>query len=191
MIRVALILTLGTSLIFIPAVSASDTPELVAGQVIRVSVLEEAGQPSQGHTIRGTVRGALLSMSPARIELERLPSGEQVFIPRDRIARIEISVRSSRKPVGAVIGVGLGALCGAVIGATTGNDREDPQDEALSWHGGQEALLFGAIFGAAGGVIGALVAPGERWWVLPPERWQMALGPGEAGGGMLALRCRF
>ena len=178
---------LGTQVVSTSGSFASDVPALTTGRVVRVSVLEEDGQSSNTRTIRGE----LLSMSQNQIALEGLPSGEPVFIPRDQIAMIELSVRSSRRPIGAAIGFGFGVLCGAVIGASTGDDRNDPEDEPLSWQGGQKAVTFGVIFGLAGAVVGALVAPGERWWVLPPEQWRLDLDSNEGGGGMMSLNYRF
>jgi hypothetical protein len=90
-------------------------------------------------------------------------------VARRDVTRLERSVRPSRRGKGALLGFAIGFGVGFAAAAALGNCSETPGvvnhcvDPVAS-------SLYGAMAGAAGAAIGALVAPGERWLEIPLNR---------------------
>jgi hypothetical protein len=130
------------------------------------------------------------------VALQRRSAMQVVRLPLNSIARIEAPMRS-RGPLarqGALIGFVLGAAIGAFAGSSSG---DDPEDGYLSMTAGEKAFLGGAIFGAGGAALGALVGsriPTEHW-VTRWERRASSDGPriipGRTGALAIVYRRRF
>ena len=94
--------------------------------------------------------------------------GATVTVPRDAIARYEVSKGRASRRRKVLSGVLVGAGVGAAIGFAAGNAcHEEPSHEfgfGNCYMASEGGALAGLMFGAGGGAaIGALVPRHERW----------------------------
>ena len=135
-----------------------------AGQVVTL--------PRPGHTIVGTIVG--VDDRDVTIARDR---GSVVTVPRSAVAQLERSYgRRSRKRA-AGLGFLSGAGGGAGVGFLSGSPRKCPgwfaTPGAPTTQSSVASTLAGVILGGgAGGLLGGLVHPGDRWIVVPVD-WLM------------------
>lgn len=154
-----------------PVLSSDEDSVTVRGAAGQVVTL-----PRPGHTIVGTIVG--VEERDVTIARDR---GSVVTVPRSAIAQLERSYgRRSRKRA-AGLGFLIGAGGGAGVGFLSGSTRKCP-----GWFAPPGApvtqscfmepvasTLAGVILGGgAGGLLGGLVHPGDRWTVVPVD-WLM------------------
>ena len=155
---------------------AQELPTLRPGMRLRVNA------PGRGKPVVGT----LTAIDDTLLTLQT--SKQVVLVPRESIRKVQLSQRRSWKLKGALIGAAVGALAAVVVAAT---DKQEPflgGDPLLTR---DELGLYSALlFVPAGAGLGALIAPGERWTVVP--------SPGAAAaqrdrppGLALSVRLRF
>lgn len=119
-----------------------------------------------------------------------------VTIPRDEIALLELNTRKGRRGVGAIIGLTAGAAVGMVLGFAAGDDPEPPEGAFIffpvdpEFSAGEKAAILALILAPVGMALGALVAPGAKWWAIPAGRIQLGFdgSVGDSGGIEITLR---
>jgi hypothetical protein len=155
---------------------ANDSGESRTGQRVRVT------QASSGER----VVGRLLQQTDQVLVLEKGSpgKGDPVRIQRSDVAHFEVSVRPGRKRMGAGIGALAGVLAAVAIGASEGGGCAP--DAWICFSETETAGLVGVLTIPAGALIGALVAPGEKWETESPSR--LAVGVAPAPGGGVAAR---
>ena len=174
------------------AVAASPGPPADAAPAVAADSLTAAPGAEVRLTTRAgrVIRGHLATDLPDSVRIRvKGASGELVVaaIPRDSVAWLEVNHPGApRTAVGALVGLGSGALVGAVIAfencpvfCTLQQQRQANTDFTI-------AIV-------AGGVLGALVGSGIRpahWRQVPSERIGMTVR--SAGGGVgVGLSLRF
>lgn len=149
--------------------------------------------------------GRLVGADETTIRIERAgpkATVETVAVPRNAVTRLEVSRRKSRKSLGAWVGALVGAGTAAVILAgreegiascppppgwgLVGGGRPYPCSNS-SDHRVPIALL--AV--PAGALLGALVAPGEKWEGADPTTVRLGIAPVAGGGAQVLLRVSF
>lgn len=106
-------------------------------------------------------------------------SEETLRLPRESVTRFDRNVRRSRKNLGATVGGLIGLAAGAVIVAreTTGADGCD------------QCLMAAAIVATPFALLGAAIAPGDRWAAEDPGKVRVGFGvPARSVGLRLAVR---
>lgn len=153
----------------------------------RVRVTELAGRRLVGRLVDAN-EGSLTVAVP----------NKTVVVPRQALAKLEVSRRPSRKGRGAMIGLLVGAASGAIVGYTSESEGYTqpfcsflPPCESGGEHFDHRpsgAIAYGALFGALGAGIGAAAAPGERWETVGAGRLRAQVSPARGGAGLtLAL----
>ena len=159
------------------AVSVPGDESRLAARLDGSSELIAVPQPGE------SLRARLISVDPAGLVVTLERSGERVMIPREAIARLEVSRGPASRPkralLGAAIGLGVGlALAGVTSAGCEGWDCST-----------STVVLFGTpLLGLAGGVAG-LVSPGERWQTFPRDQSLTRSGNRLQGG--LGVRFSF
>jgi hypothetical protein len=159
------------------AAGANDGEESRTGPRVRVT---------QASSRERTV-GRLLEQTDEVLVLEKgsAGGGDLVRIPRSDVAHSEVSVRRGRKRMGAAIGALAGALVAVVVIASDDSGCSSG-GYAPCFSQGEATAMAGALTVPAGALIGALLAPGEKWKEDSLSRFAVGLGP--APGGGLAAR---
>jgi hypothetical protein len=111
-----------------------------------------------------SLRARLISVDPAGLVVTLERSGERVMIPREAIARLEVSRGPASRPKRALLGAAIGLGVGLALAGVTSAGCE-------GWGcSTSTAALFGTpLLGLAGGV-GGLISPGERWQTFPRDQ---------------------
>jgi hypothetical protein len=158
------------------------TAQFEPGDRVRVHA---AGQRS--------IIGTLRSLDETALVLKPDGSDELVTVNRSRMRGVDVSQRRSRKARGGLIGFLGGAAAGMAVGhgiAGSCSERDFlclyPR-EARGTYMAVSAVAFGLI----GGVIGAAVAPGEKWGRVPVDRIRVGVLTGPARGVGLGVSVGF
>ena len=129
-----------------------------------------AGQPDV--TVlrpRRSMVGVITQSDAARL-IVAPEGGSVVTIPRDGVARYEISRGRVSRGRNVLIGLLVGGVAGAAIGFAHGH-RCQPRSNVEIWHCWMEpeaSTLFGLMVGAGGGAaVGAFIPRHERWTMRP------------------------
>ncbi|MFN8178225.1 MAG: hypothetical protein U0167_09860 [bacterium] len=152
---------------------AEDTPTLRPGMRLRVTAPDQFSQP---------IVGTFVAEEPNALVVQA--GAERIAVRRTAIQRLELSERRSAKKTGALVGAGVGT--GLVIGmlvSVCNSDFgcENPEaDRIAAWF---------AVGGGLGAVIGAGLAPGERWVEL--RRPSLGDRPGTVSGLRFAVSVGF
>ena len=99
--------------------------------------------------------------------------GKQVTIPRERVARLDVSVGRKRNALGGFLtGAAIGTVLGAAAAACKpGQFCPSPLPPAAV------AAVSGAFFGGIGAAVGHSVKT-DKWVKMPLERVRVGLQPG-------------
>ena len=122
----------------------------------------------------------------------KLPSERNLVLARSEIALIDVSTRRGRKGRGAWIGTGVALGIAAVLhlaASGSGCYRGESPDPCPLLESSVVATPL--LLVAGGAVIGALVAPGERWQPLSTERARVGLAPTRGRGARVAIAFSF
>lgn len=147
--------------------------------------VQEPSEPAPAIAVGSRVRVQAPSISGERLEgiVVKLEENAFVLNDRDRGRFVKIPVESittlelwkaqrSKAAKGLGFGLLIGAGAGAVIGILGAQGTDMPYGSAV--------LIFGGVFGLAGGGIGALVGSmttEKRWVEIPREQIRFVPGP--------------
>lgn len=133
------------------------------------------------------IQGELLASDEATITIRTTHGslldstyGKTLTLPLPSVTRFERSVRPSRKLMGAAIG----AIIGTAVGFAVLSQSES------SGETGQSGAAIG-IFALPGGLIGAAVAPGERWVAEDQRQVRIGAAPATGRGIRMSWSVRF
>jgi hypothetical protein len=125
-------------------------------------------------------------------------NGETLDIRRADVLGLEVSQRPSRRGRGAGLGalVGLGAAvaigvaggedCVSTPGPATWGNFTEKLDSNLCFSRTEAGFLSGILTVPAGALLGALIAPGEKW--RPAGAAELAVQAGASREGGLTVR---
>lgn len=135
-----------------PEASCSDRT-LAAGERVRVVAPRGLRTPTTGY---------LLGSDAATLAVD--VDGQTLSLPRESVTRLERSTRRSRKVLGMKIGGGIGFAAGVGVGiALVSAESTGSCDQC-----GTAVAILGAVGALPGALLGAAVAPGERWVAEDP-----------------------
>ena len=176
---------------------------LVVGLVVLVAGAHsaQAGDPSgagSGPRVRLTAPtlsgkrliGTLVRQDDATLTLQR-EGAEALTVPRAAITRIEVSRHRGRRGLGAGIGALVGIGAAVAIGRHSGEDCDDGRFRFLCFDRTTTAALYAILTVPAGTVVGAVVAPGEKWETTTTDRLRLTMAPVRGGGARASLSVRF
>ncbi|HEX9189467.1 MAG TPA: hypothetical protein VGB87_20495, partial [Vicinamibacteria bacterium] len=124
-------------------------------------------------------------------------------IRRPDVLAFEISERASRRGKGAAIGalaglggaVAFGIMAGESCSAPPANVGWDTFTETLNanlcFSRTETAFIGGILLVPVGALLGAAVAPGEKWRLVGGSGVSVQAGPSRGGGVGLRLAVRF
>lgn len=93
--------------------------------------------------------------------LQVVYAGQTMRVPRDSVTRFERSARRSRRIPGMKVGAGIGVVAGVVTSIVLdGRASEGRRGGHGGWLG---HTYFGYVGAFPGALLGAALAPGERW----------------------------
>ena len=172
-----------------PPASAGEGEPTADGRRVRISAPGFAKKP---------IIGTLIAIDGTRVTVQRAKESERVAIPRDAVARFEISRKNSRKGTGAGIGALTGAGFGAAIGFAAGEECGAPDASStglwpsrrlsiLCFSRGESAAGVGLAGAVLGAIVGAIVAPGEKWETANPDSLKVSVTPLPGGRGGVGL----
>ncbi len=134
--------------------------------------------------------GELVAREDTTLAL-KLPSGRNLVLAQSDIARVDVSTRRGRKGKGARVGAGVAAGIAAVLWLSTSGTGcyrgEMPGPCPLV----ESSVVSPLLLIASGAVIGALVAPGERWQPVPMERARVGFAPSRGRGVRFSIAFSF
>jgi hypothetical protein len=133
-------------------------------------------------TTKSRLVGRLVEEQVEAIVVAREREGrtETLAIDRQEIVGLEVSQRPSRKGKGMTIGILAGAAAAVVIGVVGGEScPSDPGpagpmnwgrlESSLCIDHAEAALLSGLVTVPLGVLLGAAIAPGEKWRAVPAQ----------------------
>ena len=170
---------LGALLICVSAASAEEPPVLKLGARVRASVTE----PSPGAARTKRLTGTLVGLDETAITLATSRTGFPVVLPRQNLSMLELSLRRSQRWKGALIGAGVGAVTGVLIGLASGDD--------WLFSAEMKASALGLLLAPVGTLLGAALAPGERWMRLHSEQIHLGLDNSRRRRSALSLSVSF
>jgi hypothetical protein len=155
-------------------------------------------------TAQGRLVGRLVAVEDETIVLEWEKDGrtERLDVRRPDILELEVSQRPSRRAKGAKIGLlaGLGAAvaigvaggesCSPDPGPATWANFSTKLDSSLCIGHGEVALLSGLVTLPVGALLGAVIAPGEKWRPAGAAELSVQATASDRGAG-LQLTVRF
>ncbi len=160
--------------------------ELATGTRVRVMA------PMMG----GTIVGSLVASDAEALTLQTA-KGDLRRVPRADLRHLDVSRKPSRRGRGALIGLAAGAVGGYIWAASTNPDGGcEPEPYAFCIFGGplftdEQSGAMGAVaLGGIGAIVGALVAPGEKWERVPDSAVRVSLAP-VRGGAAVRVSLRF
>jgi hypothetical protein len=167
--------------------------QLVVGPRLRVT------------TAQGRFVGRVVSLSDEALELARGKDerGKALRIPRRDVIKLEVSERPGRRGRGATIGalVGLGAAvaigvaggetCGSDPGPGSWDNFTEKLDYNLCFGRTETAVLSGILTVPLGALLGAAIAPGEKWRPAGARDLSMSAVAPRGGGIGVRVSLRF
>ena len=112
------------------------------------------------------VIGQLIGSDAATLKVVSL--GQTLRVRREFVTRLQRSARESRRPLGAMIGGGIGFIAGAGVGIAlviAEQRRSGSCDQC-----GMAVGMLGTAGAIPGALLGAAIAPGEKWVVEDPAK---------------------
>lgn len=172
----------------VSSVLAGEQLFLEKGSRVRITLIE----PSIGSLLEPKrIEGRLLGLTTMDITLATSAGGRPKVIPSDNIEKVELCSQRGRRLKGALVGGGIGAASGFLYGLIfVGDTSDNPND----WGGGTAAetgAAWSVLLAPVGALIGALVAPGERWQVVQSDRLQLGIDCYESGQGGVFITMGF
>jgi hypothetical protein len=153
---------------------------LIAGKRLRLLV---ARPSAPGSIFIGTV----VAVTDSSIVLRLDRSREARAIPRDSVARLEVS--RGRNVSGAVLrGALIGGGVGALVGAIAGEDCS--QDDFICFDRAETIPLGALLFAGLGSVVGLLVGSREKWG-KPVTFPRVGIAPASGGGVTMSASLSF
>ena len=110
-------------------------------------------------------------------------------VPLDSVTTLEVRTHESVKPLGFILGFLAGAVVGAAIGSGWGEDS--CQGRALCVDKGTTTIVGAVEFGALGGLVGCLVAKGDRWKAVPLDAVRIGFAARAQGSVSLSGSIQF
>lgn len=135
--------------------SQQEVQTLRRGMRLRVAAPAQVAEP---------IVGRLVAVDPSFLTI--VTSKERIVVRREAIQTVWRSERRSRKKKGALIGAAVGLGVAVILAATDKQEGFALSSEPL-FSRAELALLYSILSVPAGAGVGALVAPGERWAVVP------------------------
>jgi hypothetical protein len=144
---------------------------------MRVRILAPGISPSK-------VVGTINRVDDQSVTIDVPGRAEPVSVPREKIARVDVSSGRRSRWVDAAIGAGIVAAGGALAcsASETKHSIVNNSDTTAA------CALVGALLGAG---IGAVIPPGERWNEMPATRYRVGFAPRPDHGVDLAVAWRF
>ena len=194
-----------------PALGGQDPPSVETGSRVRIMLARdlaiaprESTPPEKpADTRRGKqVVGQIVEMDGDTLTITLEGRSTRLTVPRDAMARMDLSLgrRSAGERLlkGAGLGVLGGALGGALVGLAYGGNGGDcpppPKSvDCIGFSTGDRMAIGGIVLGTLGSVVGAAVglgSKGERWEQVPARGVQVTVKP-EARGRGLSLAVSF
>ena len=176
-----------------PALAGQDPPSVETGSRVRIKLArdfviapaestprEELAEARRGQQLVGQI--VEMDGDTLTITIQGHPT--RLAVPRDAIARMDLS-RGRRSAGGRLLkGAGIGLLVGGLAGAMLGLASGDQG----SWFTPSERAAIGGIgFGALGfvaGAAGGLASEGEQWERVPARGVQVSVKPVARGCGL-------
>jgi hypothetical protein len=179
------IISLAATLVFVAPTQlfGQDTLTLAPGVKVRVTA------PSIGVE---RMAGTITSVDATARSLEivgpfrgLLRSRRMETVPLDSVTTLEVRTHESVKPLGFILGFIAGAIVGAAIGSGWGEDS--CQGRALCADKGTTTIVGAVEFGALGGLVGYLVARGDRWQAVPLDAVRISFSARTQGSASLSV----
>lgn len=170
--------------------AAAEEPAAFAGQRVRLTVPSVSGK---------RLIGTLVGLDETTLTLRRYGVDDTLQVPREAIARLEVSRHRSRKAKGAALGalIGLGAAlavgvaAGDDCGLIQGDDFSTRLQRSFCFDKGETAVISAILFVPAGTLLGLVAAPGEKWEPSTPGRLRVGVAPMRGGGVRVGLSVAF
>jgi hypothetical protein len=144
---------------------------------MRVRILTPGISPSK-------VVGTINSVDDQSVTIDVPGRAEPVSVPREKIARVDVSSGRRSRWVDAAIGAGIAAAGGALACSASETKHSIVNNSDVT----AGCALVGALLGAG---IGAVIPPGERWNEMPATRYRVGFAPRPDHGVDLAVAWRF
>ena len=172
--------------LLVPAVRGEDGLVVEKGSRVRAHVVNgPLGERAKGSE---TITGRLLGISETTITINEGGERAPLVLPRQRVTKLELSLRRSRRGNGALIGFGAGVAAAVLVGLASGSDENC---SGVCFDAGQIAAMYSLLWGPAGAAIGAALAPGERWQTIAPDRIRPGLAGVPRARAAVAFTLRF
>ncbi len=166
---------------------ADEVPGPALGARVRLTVGSLSGPVSEGDKATRRLVGTLIGLDSEALTLEVKKQRDPVVVRRSSLQQLEISRRSSKKAMGALLGFLVGTTAGAVAASASGGSSVC-NSTGLS---GCDLAIATVVIGLPGALVGALVAPGERWEAAPLGRVGLSVTPTRAHGIKAAISFSF
>jgi hypothetical protein len=143
--------------------------------------------------------GRLVAADDLALRIEkagREGKAETITVPRAALTRLEVSRSRSRKGKGALIGALIGIGASVAVGLAAGDDCSSLPlgddlgsrlERNLCFDSGDMGLMTAILAVPAGTVVGALVAPGEKWETADATTMRVGILSSRGFGVRLAL----
>jgi len=177
-------------LVFVSGASAQEP--FHEGARVRVFVTDAPRQ--WGGTNDEAVIGKIVGLNDTTLVLEAgnaRPSwvhGGDLVLARKNLRSVEVSLRRSQRPKGALIGLLAGMATGYLVGLSSGDDPEGQWLGLSAEDKGDMLAVLGALVGA---IAGAHVASPEVWQPVSLDRVRLGLGPMTGGTPGVLATIRF
>ena len=156
--------------------AAEEAKAFVPGSRVRVTTAENRSV------------GRLVALQGDKIVLERA-KGQTLEIRRADVLGLEVSQGPGRKLRGAAIGLLVGLGAAAAIGVAGGQDCVS--SGSLCFGPAEVAGMTGILTVPAGALLGALIAPGEKWRPVGAAEVSLHAGASPGGGFGVQLTVGF
>ncbi len=171
-------------------VLAEEQPVLQVGSRVRITLVE----PRYGSILEPKrIKGKLSCFTESDITLETSADDPPTVYPWNNVEMLERNIQRGRRNRGALIGLAAGVATGAVVVLVAAASHEDdPNNWEIDILDTEEVVALSAFcFGSVGAIVGALLAPGERWQPIQTDKLQVGIGQGQHGEGRLFCAVRF
>lgn len=184
-----------------PALADQDPPGVETGSRVRIELArdlviapgESTPHEKPADTQRGKqVVGQIVKMDGDTLTITLEGRSTRLTVPRDAIARMDLSRgrRSAGERLfrGAGLGVLVGGLGGALVGLASGGDDCPPHSvDCIGFSTSDRMAIGGILLGTLGSVVGAAVglgSKGERWEQVPARGVQVTVKRVARGRGL-------